>query len=370
MAVEIEDPKRAIPLDKLTRPIGWLLGEGHIAYMGSLSFLVPNPDPLVIVRDQDGEALWDISDPTKNGRNVALGPDGEVAVAWRVSVPSGADPEANQFIDLYDDQGTLLWSILIIDAASDPEDASAGFINQMVCDSDGNIFYVAQNFLTARFGKLSHATGAHLFLYIESLDEEVAANDNRGCAGICCDPDGNVILTYGGRDDNLVVRKRSGAAGTSLWTITGTNTHQSPRSDGDGNIFVAEALAGKIKKLNGATGATLLQSTTLTLISGEIISIDDTNNLVWFNYGAGGGAGLNLDTLHAVPNAVITDPTVRIVGAVDGTIYVIRPSPASVAGYSSSGEGTSGDYTEDWRVTHDIAFEGIGPFAQRFIGDV
>jgi hypothetical protein len=87
---------------------------------------------------------------------------------------------------------------------------------------------------------------------------------------------------------------------------------------------------------------------------------------VWFYYATGGSAGLNLDTLQAVTSAVITDPISQVASAVDGTIYVIRPTPASVSGYQFNGEA----YTEEWRVTHDIEFGSIGPFAQRFIGDV
>jgi streptogramin lyase len=223
---------------------------------------VPNTDPFLIVRDPDGEPLFEFSDPGKQGRNVAIGLDGEVAVSYRITAGSGSDPDAHQYIDLYDNEGVRLWSKRIFDAGEYPIEPAGASVRQMACDPDGNVFYVYGVGFETRFGKLDHITGAILFLQKDyNFDSDVPGPElNSGCTGICCDPDGDVIFTYASDAGERKIKKRSGATGASLWEVTGTNVHHSPRCDGDGNVFVSELIApnARIKKLNGATSTTLL----------------------------------------------------------------------------------------------------------------
>jgi hypothetical protein len=364
--------------DKLTRVVGFRwTSETPIAYTGSITNAFPNTDLLVVGRDPDGELLWQVSNIARGPRRVAVGPDGTIALGYQI-VGESETVEPSHFITLYDDEGKLIWNKVIVDYTVYPNEAvsSAGF-RTIACDSDGNVFFIWGLSFDTLFGKLDSTTGAQLFLQDDYAGDDLnipTGTDNAGCGGMCCDIDDNVILSYDPvaiNSTGIVVRKRSGASGALIWSIAGTNFHQSPRCDGEGNIFVFERLSqspssGRVRKLRGTTGATMLESPTIELATADLdISIDDDNDVVWVNRTTGGAIGLRLDTLQTVSNSTING-IVR--GADEDTVFVGKDTPASISGYTFKTDLNS--YTEDWRVTHDFAFNAIGAFAQRFIGDV
>lgn len=319
----------AFEADKLTRIVSWVFDDDQpIAICGSAPMSVKS-------YDSGGELLWEVADATASGRQVAIGPDSSVVLAYRT------DSEFNHIIQKRDEDGALVWSRTIV-AFPDP-DVTSNFV-ALCCDTDGNVFYVFGSASPeTRFGKLNGGTGAVIWQF--------EGADYIGVQGIACDPDGNVIV--GTLTDGL--KKYSGETGSLVWQVGAGAQFADLACDPGGNIFVRKGTPGALSIAKYSTGGASLAERSISGFGRFGIDVDE-NGEPWFcEDSASSGSepspsvtvarfNSGLTQLQASFSFTAATPTVQLSTSIGDDAVVVLDA-AALSLYQPNSSGT---YVRSW----------------------